>query len=172
MSFITFAWLITMIGCNSVPDRSNYSKDSAVVFAGTTPCGNVIRPLHKINPEPDCPLEECKCIMVEWELTLYMDANTKEPTRYTLKGINRHTVKETNMYSEPGIKTRAEGKWAIVRGTKTNPDAIFYQLNPGKPGMDLKFLKLSESILHIVDQNEKLMIGNEFFSYTLNRVSN
>jgi hypothetical protein len=172
MSFITFACLITMIGCNSVPDRSNSSKDSAVVFAGTTPCGNVIRPLHKINPEPDCPLEECKCIMVEWELTLYMDANTKEPTRYTLKGINRHIVKETNMYSEPGIKTRAEGKWAIVRGTKTNPDAIFYQLNPGKPGLDLKFLKLSESILHIVDQNEKLMIGNEFFSYTLNRVSN
>ena len=76
------------------------------------------------------------------------------------------------MYSEPGIKSEAEGKWAIVRGTKTNPGAIFYQLNPGKPGMELRFLKLSDRILHIVDQNEKLMIGNEFHSYTLNRVSN
>ena len=172
MSFIIFACLITMIGCNSISDRSNSSKDSSVVFAGTTPCGNVLRPIHKINPEPDCPLEDCKCILVEWELTLYMDANTKEPAGYTLKGINRHIVKETNMYSEPGIKTEAEGKWAIVRGTKTNPDAIFYQLNPGKPGMKLCFLKLSDSLLHIVDQNDKLMIGNEFHSYTLNRVSN
>ena len=161
-----------MIGCNSVPDRSNSSKDSSIVFAGTTPCGNTIRPIHKINPEPDCPLEKCKCILVEWELTLYMDANTNEPTHYKLKGINRYTVKETNMYSEPGIKSEAEGKWAIVRGTKTNPGAIFYQLNPGKPGMELSLLKLSDNLVHIVDENKKLMIGNEFFSYTLNRVSN
>jgi hypothetical protein len=161
-----------MIGCNSISDRSNSYKDSSAVFAGTTPCGNVVRPIHKISPEPDCPLKECKCMMVEWELTLYMDANTKEPTRYKLKAINRYTVKETNMYSEPGIKSEAEGRWAIVRGTKTNPDAIFYQLNPDKPGMDLSFLKLSDNLLHIVDKNKKLMIGNEFFSYTLNRVSN
>ena len=172
MSFIIVACFIAMIGCNSVPERSNSSKDSFVVFAGTTPCGNIIRPLHKINAEPDCPLEECKCIVVEWELTLYVDADTKEPTRYKLKGINRHIVKETNMYSEPGIKSETEGRWAIVRGTKTNPGAIYYQLNPGKPGMELRFLNLSDRILHIVDQNEKLMIGNEFHSYTLNRISN
>lgn len=172
MNLIIFACFITMIGCDTAPARSDSSKDSFIIFAGTTPCGNVIRPIHKINPEPDCPLEECKCMMVEWELTLYMDANTKQPTRYTLKGINRYTVKETNMYSEPGVKSEAEGRWAIVRGTKTNPNAIFYQLNPDKPAMELRFLKLSDSLLHIVDQNEKLMIGNEFFSYTLNRVSN
>ena len=172
MSFIIVVCLITMIGCNSVPDRSNPSKDSSIVFAGTTPCGNVIRTINKINPETDCPSEECKCIMVEWELTLYVDADTNEPTRYKLKGINRHIVKETNMYSEPGIKSEAEGRWAIVRGTKTNPDAIYYQLNPGKPGMELSLLKLSDNLLHIVDQNEKLMIGNEFFSYTLSRISN
>ena len=172
MSFITLACLLTMIGCNSVPGPPDHSKDSFMVFAGTTPCGNLIRPIHKINPEPDCPLNECKCMMVEWQLTLYVDANIKEPTRYKLNGISRYTVKETNMYSEPGIKSDAEGKWAIVRGTKTNPNAIFYQLNPDKPGMHLKFLKLSDSLLHIVDQNEKLMIGNEFFSYTLSRISN
>jgi hypothetical protein len=172
MNFIIYACLIAMIGCNDIPGRSNYRKESSVVFAGTTPCGNVIRPLYKISPEADCPLEECKCIMVEWELILYTDSNTKEPTRYKLKGINRYTVKETNMYSEPGIKTEAEGKWGIMRGTKSNPGAIFYQLNPDKPGMDLRFLKLGDNLLHIVDQNGKLMIGNEFFSYTLNRVAN
>lgn len=172
MSFIIVVCLITMIGCNSVPDRSNPSKDSSIVFAGTTPCSNVIRPIHKIKPETDCPLEECNCIMVEWELTLYLDADTKKPTRYKLKGINRHIVKETNMYSEPGIKSEAEGTWTIMQGTKANPDAIFYQLNPGKPGVELRFFKLSDNLLHIADQNEKLMIGNEFHSYTLSRVSN
>jgi hypothetical protein len=171
MNLITFISLITMTGCNGLPGQSNSFKDSALVFAGTTPCGNVIRPLHYITPEPDCQLEDCKCFVVEWELTLYMDATTKEPTRFKLKGINRYSVKETNMYSEPGTKSEAEGKWKIIRGTKTNPNAIYYQLNPDKPGMSLSFLKLSDNLLHIVDQNEKLMIGNEFHSYTLNRVS-
>jgi len=109
MNLIIVAFF-TMIGCDSAPVQPNSPKDSSVVFAGITPCGNVIRPIHKINPEPDCPLEACKCIMVEWELTLYMDANTTAPTRYTLKGINRHTVRETNMYSEPGIKSEAGGR--------------------------------------------------------------
>jgi len=172
MNPISFVSLIIMIACNSLPDQSGSFKDSAVVFAGTTPCGNVIRPLHNISPEPDCPLQECKCIMVEWKLTLYMDATTKEPTHYKLKGINRYSVKETNMYSEPGIKTEAEGKLTIIRGTKTNPNAVIYQLNPDKPKMSLSFLKLGGNLLHILDQNEKLMIGNEFHSYTLNRISN
>jgi hypothetical protein len=172
MNFITFTILLTIFGCKDVSDQSNSSIDPSIVFAGTTPCGNIIRPLHKISPEPDCALEECQCIMVEWELTLYTDASTKNPARYKLKGINRHVVKETNMYSEPGVKTETEGRWEIVPGTKTNPGAIYYQLDPDKPGISLRFLKLSDNLLHIVDQNEKLMIGNEFFSYTLNRVSN
>jgi len=172
MNPITFISLIVMVACNGLPDQSNSFKESAVVFAGTTPCGNDIRSLHNITPETDCPLQDCKCILVEWELTLYTDATTKEPTRYKLKGINRYIVKETNMYSEPGIKTEAEGKWTIIRGTKTNPNAVIYQLNPDKPRMSLSFLKLGDSLLHILDQNEKLMIGNEFHSYTLNRISN
>ena len=172
MNPIIFTFLIAMIGCKNGPDQSNSSKESSIVFAGTTPCSNVVRPLHDINPEPDCALEECKCMMVEWELVLYTDAGTKEPTRYKLTGINRHTVKETNMYSEPGVKSEVEGSWAIVRGTKTNPDATLYQLNPGKAGKTLSFLKLSDNLLHIVDQHGQLMIGNEFFSYTLNRIPN
>jgi hypothetical protein len=95
-----------MTGCNGLPDQSTSFKDSAVVFAGTTPCGNVIRPLHNITPEPDCQLEECKCFVVEWELTLYMDVTAKEPTHFKLKSINRYSVKETNMYSEPVQKAK------------------------------------------------------------------
>ena len=172
MDFVTLAFFIALMSCDNAPGRTNNVKELSVVFAGTTPCSNIIRPIHKIKEEPDCPMAECNCFVVEWKLTLYMDADTKAPTRYILKGISRSIVKETNMYSEPGIKSEAEGSWTIVKGTKTNTDAILYQLNPDKPGMTLSFLKLGDNLLHIVDQNEKLMIGNEFHSYTLNRVSN
>jgi hypothetical protein len=139
-------------------------------FAGTTPCSNIIRPIHKIATEPDCVLNECKCIVVEWKFTLYKDPKTQQPTTYKLEGINRHSEKETNMYSQPGTKTASEGKWAIVKGIKTNPSAIVYQLNPGNPKISVSLLRMSDDLLHILDGEGRLMIGDEFFSYTLNKV--
>ena len=170
MNFLSFIFFITMIGCNNVPDRSNSTRDSSVVFAGTTPCSNFIRPINKIQPEPDCSMAECKCILVEWKLTLYLVAQTKTPAGYKLESVNRYIVKETNMYSEPGTKTGSEGEWAIIKGTKTDPNAIVYQLNQHQTEMKLSLLKLSDNLLHILDPDEKLMIGNEFHSYTLNRI--
>jgi len=171
MNFLCLISLTITIGCNNVPLQQDLVKDSFAVFAGTTPCSNVIRTIHNIKPEADCQLQDCKCIMVEWKLTLYMDANTESPMDYELKGVNRHRVKETNMYSEPGTTREVKGKWVIIKGTKTDPNAIVYQLNPDQPATKVSLLKLGDNLLHIIDQNEKLMVGNEFHSYTLNRVS-
>jgi hypothetical protein len=157
-----------------MPECSATVKDTAVfaVFAGTTPCSNVIRPVHKIREEPDCNMVECLCAMVEWKLILYQDPVTRELTYYKLSSTNRFIVKGTNMYSQPGTKTESEGKCTIVRGSKTNPLAILYRLNPDKPAITIDFLRLSDNLLHILDHDGKLMIGNEFWSYTLNRVPN
>jgi hypothetical protein len=164
----------SIITCLVIPECTVTTKDPVVfaIFAGTTPCSNVIRPLHKIREEPDCNMAECLCIMVEWKLTLYQDPVTGELTAYKLSSINRFIVKETNLYSQPGTKAESEGKCTIVRGSKTNPSAILYRLNPDKPAITIDFLKLSDHLLHIVDHDGKLMIGDEFWSYTLNRVPN
>lgn len=143
------------------------SQDT-VVFAGTTPCGNIIRPLHQIPTEVDCPLNECKCIMVEWQVTLYRDPVTRAPTTYKLTSINRYGIKETNMYSEPGTKNEREGKWTIA--TATDSGAVVYLLSPDKPDIRVKLVRLNDNLLHVLDHGDKLMIGNEFWSYTLNRI--
>ena len=160
-----------MSTCLTTQGPATTSRDSSVVFVGTTPCSNMIRPLHKIPPESDCALNDCHCIMVEWKLTLYTDPLTHEPTTYRLTGTNRFGVKETNMYSEPGTRTEREGKWIIIQGTKNNPTAIVYQLNPDKPEIGLKCVRVNDNLIHILDRDERLMIGNEFWSYTLNRAS-
>lgn len=141
------------------------------IFEGTTPCSNIIRSLHQIQEERDCALEECHCILVEWKLTLYRDAS-QQPTTYKLTSISRNAVKETNMYSDPGTKTESEGKWKIIRGSKTNPKAVFYRLNPDEPGVLVDLARLSDQLVHVLDREGRLMIGNEFFSYTLNRKVN
>ena len=60
-------------------------------------------------------------------------------------------------------------KWTIVRGTKTNPEAVVYQLEPDKPGGSLSCVKADDNILFFLDKERNLMVGNGDFSYTLNR---
>lgn len=171
MNLISFACLVTLVICVQTADDER-AAESSVLFAGTTPCSNIIRPLHNIAKEPDCQLNDCHCIMVEWRLTLYSDAVSGKPTTYKLAGTNRFTVKETNMYSEPGTKSERSGNWRITKGTKTNPNAFVYQLNTDNPAIAVRFIRLSDNLLHILDADDRLLIGNEFFSYTLNKIAN
>ena len=64
------------------------------------------------------------------------------------------------------------GKWAIVRGAKTNPDAVVYQLDSDKAQGSLLLLKADDNILFFLSKEKNLLVGNGDFSYTLNRGSN
>ena len=163
----SFFTILALSTCSAIGDHEIIYKDSPlpIVYAGTTPCGQMIRPMHKVSQEADCAL-------VKWTLTLYQDPVTLKPTTYKLSSVNRFIVKGTNMYSEPGTKSEAEGKWIIVKGTKTNPNSIVYRLESDKPGTSISFLKISDKLIHLLDSDGKLMIGNESFSYTLSRVAN
>jgi hypothetical protein len=171
MILIRLAFIMTLTTSLPTPNQSFIIEEAAVFFTGTTPCSNIIRQLHNIPREPDCKWNECRCMMVEWKLTLYKHPITKEPTNYKLTSINRFVIKETNMSSEPGTKAESEGRWTIVRGTKKNPEAVVYRLNPGNPEISIDMLKLGDNLLHVLDDEGSLMIGNEFYSYTLNRVA-
>lgn len=117
-------------------------------FVGRSPCQEVARELSK-------PVTS-DCIKVKWDLTLYQDPNTLAPTTYKLNGtFFRERVRE--------------GQWTIVRGTKTNPNAVVYQLDPDKPQGSLLLLKADSNILFFLDRNRNLLVGNSNFSYTLNR---
>ena len=101
--------IMVLSTCLASEDRELNSKKPpvAMVFVGTTPCGQLIRPMHNVSQEADCAL-------VKWTLTLYEDPVTLKPTTYKLSSVNRFIVKGTNMYSEPGTKSETQGKWTIV----------------------------------------------------------
>ena len=63
-----------------------------------------------------------------------------------------------------------EGKWAIVKGIKSNSNAEVYELELSTPGSYLYLLKGDDNVLFILDENKEFRVGNEDFSYTLNRV--
>lgn len=127
-------------------------SDSPVlgVFVGRSPCRDLATELNK-------PVSD-DCTKLKWELTLYRDPGNDIPTTYKLKGT---------LYRERA----GEGRWVIVKGTKTDPDAVVYQLNLNNPQGALLLLKADDNILFFLDGEGNPMAGNGDFSYTLNRTN-
>ena len=119
-------------------------------FEGRSPCQGIVKMWN--IPDRD------SCIKIKWQLVLYKDPVTQAPTTYALGGFAWRNPPKT-------------GKWTMVKGTKENPEAVIYQLKePDDSKVFLSFLKADENILLFLDEKLELMIGNENFSYTLNRV--
>lgn len=133
------------------------------VFVGTTPCGQLIRPWYKVAPNEDCA-------RVVWELTLLRDPVTQQPTTYQVI-INWHYILPDNNYSQPATKSESTGKWSIVPGTGAYARKVIYQLVPDKSGPTLRFVKLGNDLLHLLDENGRYMRGDPMQSYTFYRTN-
>jgi hypothetical protein len=130
------------------------------IFEGRPPCKGLAKQL-KIATPADC--EKLKC-----NLTLYQDPETMQPTTFALTIIGGGEVVKAadgSAYLQKVIK----GKWTISKGVKGNPDAVVYGLE-FDPGAYLYLVKGDENVLFVLDENKGFSVGNEDFSYTLNRV--
>lgn len=116
------------------------------VFEGRPPCKEIAR-------QVDSPASAA-CTKVKWRLILYHDPITKQPTTYQFLG--RYLP--------------AQGKLKVIKGMASDPEAEVYQLELSRPGTYFYFLKGDDNVLFVLDENKEFRVGNEDFSYTLNRV--
>ena len=116
-------------------------KDS-MAFEGRTPCNvpGIIEPGKE-------------CYKLKWYIVLYANAKKNEPGTYKVLG--------TPYRKEGGRR----GNWKII----TQNNRIIYQLNDEKENGFLYLLKPDANILLFTDADGKLLVGNEDFSYTLNK---
>lgn len=152
-TFIFFIW--TILGnaflhpAIAQGDTGNF-KVLIGVFDGRTPCkyfANLLQ--EKVSTD---------CIKIKWRLKLYSEPSATNGGSYELVGFARQR-------SDP-----RKGKWRIVKGSATNPGAIIYALESGRePTIYLQ--KLDDNIFYFLDKDRNMLIGNEDFSYTLNRMN-
>lgn len=119
-----------------------------IIFDGRTPCLDFAKE-NNLTVAPDC-------IKLKWKLILNKDPQTLQPTTYTL---HRTTNRESDI----------TGKWTIINGMPLNPQAVIYQLDPDKPEQSVFLLLGDENVAFFLDKDKQLFIGNENFSYTLNK---
>jgi hypothetical protein len=152
---------VTTSCAQKTPDTSSVLG----IFVASTPCSEGTRPL------PEIPVH-AGCEFIRWNLTLYHDPKTFSATTYKLQSTYGLAQPGTPGFIGGGTNVEGQGVWTIVRGTPSKPDAIVYRLTDNKTKKTTSFLKLSDDLLHLLDANDKLMIGNAGWSYTLNRMGN
>lgn len=131
-------------------------RTSSAVYTGTSPFAEPIRQLLNLstNSAPE---------LIEWKLTLHRDEATLAPVRYEL-----HCSYGTTMAGKPGIgkivdTLKREGPCVTTRGTKSNTNATVHELQRA-----FSVVQISSNLLHILNPDRSLMIGNGGWSYTLN----
>ena len=119
---------------------------SPLVYEGRTPCQELSN-LLVLNRR-----EECN--KLKWYFILYTDSLTGKPSHYLSNGT---------AYRK---ETMAKGKWEIVTGKNGK---VTYKLSPEAKTYSIYLLKIDTNILIFTDPEGNLLVGNENFSYTLNR---
>ena len=127
------------------------------VFVGSTPCGEAIRRLLDI-PEVE------KSELIEWELSLFDSAPTDSVGSYEL----RYRFGKTRP-NQPGLDADADrrerrGTWKMESGIPRRPGGAIVTLDGG-----VSLLRVSDTVLHLLEANGSLMVGNGGWSYTLSR---
>jgi hypothetical protein len=141
----------------ALPYAIPQNKTGASVFAefvASTPCNNGPKALTVIPAGADCEF-------MKWKLTLYHDPVSKAPTEFRLHCTYGMTKPNTNGFTN-GNSVEVQGKWSIVKEV--------YQLHPANGGEPIQFLKLNDALLHLLDTEKRLMVGNPGWSYTFNKI--
>jgi hypothetical protein len=123
-------------------------KDVYGIFEGRCACQELAAVLKReVSPE---------CFKTKWSLVLYQNPDTQAPATYVLEGsFFRQAIRK--------------GNWRIIKGTRTDPDDLVLALEADNQ-QTIYLLKGDDNVLFFLDNDKNLLIGNDLFNYTLNRV--
>ncbi|MBB6327532.1 hypothetical protein FHS59_003175 [Algoriphagus iocasae] len=129
-----------------IPDDKSLQQ----VFDGRTPCQEIAAG----HPEMKVSIT---CFKLKWKLTLNRDSVTHLPTTCTIRTVVDNQPRDVS------------GTWAIIKGTATNPEAIIYKIHANDLAEPISLLLGDENVLFFLDQDNIPLIGNEDFSFTMNK---
>lgn len=149
-------WSYSLNRANSVPLKkiliwSAVSDEKAmqVIFDGRTPCQEISAEHPEMNASGTC-------FKLKWKLILNRDSITNAPTSCIIRKV---------VDNQPQDVT---GKWTIVQKTAENPDVVIYKIETGTDP-PISFLAGDNHVLFFLDKDGNPFVGNENFSFTLNR---
>ncbi len=109
------------------------------------------------------------CHCTTWRLTLSTNLNAPAPAKFTLSATYGLQGQTDPNQLEAGPTVEVRGEWEMVCGTKGKPNAVVYRLYPEGRKESVSLVRVGENILHFLNEDKTLRVGNAGWSYTLNR---
>ena len=165
MTWVNTVWVLAAalfsFGCAASRVSPNHVNVSGE-FVGSTPCDAVPRGFLGI-PSP------AACERISWQLMLQADNPSAQGGTYTL--VTVHGISETNGagFFQGGTKLQTTGQWKMTTGTQADRERPVYQLSSTDARHRLLLARIDENLLHVLGEDRRLMVGNDGWSYTLNR---
>jgi len=125
-------------------------KSLQLVYDGRTPCQEIAREHPEMNASPSC-------FKLKWKLVLDRDSVTYLPTTCTIRTIVDNQPRDVT------------GRWAIIQGTAKNAEAIIYKIQADNLAEPILLFLGDENVLFFLDKDNKPFIGNEDFSFAMNK---
>jgi hypothetical protein len=132
------------------------------IFVAASPCDAAPRQLLSIPADMECE-------MIKWRLTLRRDPRNLGRDDFKLQYTYGMTKPNTQGFINDGFSKEISGKWHIAKNTVKTPGKQIFTLEPASANPSITFLQLNDRMLHLLDSQGNLMIGNAGFSYTLNK---
>lgn len=125
-------------------------KSLQLIFDGRTPCQEIATEHPEINVRTSC-------FKLKWKLILNRDSVTYLPTTCTIRTIVDNQPRELT------------GRWTIIKGTATNAEAIIYKIQADNLAEPILLFLGDENVLFFLDKDNNPFIGNEDFSFAMNK---
>ena len=124
-------------------------------FWGSTPCDVYIKSVLGIPAE-------APCTFLKWQLALKREGDAGT---FTLEVIYGADQPGTNGFKNGGTTLKIEGTYKVVA---TEDKRMRYELSAASLRNRLMLLALNDDLFHILDSQQKLLVGNGGYSYMLN----
>ncbi|MCW5912469.1 MAG: copper resistance protein NlpE N-terminal domain-containing protein [Cyclobacteriaceae bacterium] len=130
-------------------------SSSEIVFVGSTPGDALIKSMLAIP-------SDTKVDFIRWNLKL----NTGS---FVLDIAFGESQPNTLGFKGGGEKRSFEGTYTVSRSESKNINGKIYHLKSSKLPAGISMVKLNDNLFHLLTPQNRLMIGNGGWSYTLNR---
>ncbi|MBK7869193.1 MAG: hypothetical protein IPJ74_00215 [Saprospiraceae bacterium] len=100
---------------------------------------------------------------IRWELLMYEENNFNLNLQYGLSQPN------TLGFKDGGQSLALKGKYTIFNSKTDALNGDVYHLKSENASVSFKLVKVTNNLFHLLDNNNRLVVGNGGWSYTINR---
>lgn len=136
------------------------SPDLYGFFAASTPCASELKTFLKIPAAENCD-------QIKWKIYLNNRKDAHTPAKFR---IERDFIYYVDNRTDKNMGSAViEGQWIEQQGQASGKPARIFQLT-SVDGSVIRFRKLDDNLLHLLNSQNNLMVGDGGHGYTFSRI--